>query len=66
MDPFHYCYLGSGRRGREEGGGGAGGRGGGGRWKGRGGGGGPLLLFGKDEIIMKWSSIPLLLFEGGK
>ena len=30
-------------------------------------GGGPLLLFGEDEIIiMKWSSIPLFLFEGGK
>ena len=35
-----------------------------GRGEGKGGG-GPLLLFGEDEIIiMKWSSIPLLLFEG--
>ena len=48
-------------------GGGAGGRGGGGGGAGGKGGGGGPLLFGEDEItIMKWSSIPLFLVEGGK
>ena len=50
---------GAGRKG--EGAQGEGGGGGGWGWR-------PLFLFGEDEIIiMKWSSIPLLLlFEGGK
>ena len=40
--------------------------GGGGRGKGEGGGGPLLFIWRGDEIkIMKWSSIPLLLFEEG-